>query len=176
MAEAAETAGVSLTLARDVRLWRATLWPEVWRDASAAILGELGVAAPAPGASVAGPFGRLWRPAPTVWALLDPPGEGPPRAFETVGPLRGAVAELGPGLARVTLTGARAAELLARVVTLDLRARSFAPGGVRVTGWRETDVTLIRPEAGGWELLVPLSFAEDAEAMLRRLARPLGGG
>ncbi|HKK34976.1 MAG TPA: hypothetical protein VJ994_01635 [Paracoccaceae bacterium] len=166
--------GARLTLERGVRLWRATLWPESWQETTAAIGWALGVTPPAPGASVAGAFGRLWRPEPLVWAMLDAPGDGPPRAFAGIGPETGAVAETGPGVARLAVRGAHAAELLARAVTLDLRPAAFPPGAVATTGWRDAAVTVIRPENGGLDLLTPLSFAEDFAAVLARHARQFG--
>lgn len=173
MAEAASP-GARLTLERGVSLWRATLWPESWQETTAAIGWALGVTPPAPGMSVTGTFGRLWRPEPLVWAMLDAPEDGPPRAFAGIGTEAGAVAETGPGVARLAVRGAEAAELLARAVTLDLRPAAFPPGAVATTGWRDAVVTVIRPEAGGLDLLAPLSFGEDFAALLARHARQFG--
>lgn len=163
--------GVSLALARDVTLWQAEVWPDRFAAASGALATALGVALPPPGRSVAGGFGRLWRAAPLVWRLLDTPGEGPPPAFAGIGPETGAVAELGPGLARLTVAGIRAPELLARAVTLDLRPAAFPLGAVATTGWREATVTLLRAERMRWDLLAPLSHGDDALAALEVSAR-----
>ena len=174
---AALVRGAAVTLRRDVRLWQATLWPAGFAEGSARLSAALRLALPAPGGSAVGAAGRLFRAAPLVWALLDPPrepDEGPPAALRGIGPEAGAVAELGPGLARLAVEGPAAAELLARAVSLDLRPAAFGPGAVARTGWRGAEVTLLRPETGGFVLLVPLSQAEDMAALLRRHARQFG--
>lgn len=166
--------GAVVTLRRDVRLWQAALWPGGFAEGSARLGAALRLSLPAPGASAIGAAGRLFRAAPLVWGLLDPPREpddGPPAALRGIDPEAGAVAELGPGLARLTVEGPAGAELLARAIPLDLRPAAFGPGALARTGWRGAEVTLLRPEAGGFVLLVPLSLAEDMAALLRRHAR-----
>ena len=182
MAETADSPAIAsgratVTLHREVRLWQVALWPEVFAAASARLGAALRLPLPAPGSSAAGPSGRLWRAAPLVWRLLDPPAEeggGAPAALRGIGPEAGAVAELGPGLARLEIAGPAAPDLLARAVSLDLRPSAFPPGAVATTGWRRAEVVLLRPEAGPWTLLVPLSFDEDFAEVLHRHARQFG--
>lgn len=67
------------------------------------------------------------------------------------------------------------AAALSRLIPLDLRPAAFPEGAAALTGWRHTPLILLR-DAGGADLLVPLSLAPALEAQARRVAARLAGG
>jgi sarcosine oxidase subunit gamma len=152
-------------------LWQAEFWPARAKDGAARIAEALGGTPPAPGASLSAGGARLWRAGPVIWRLMGAEG-APPDALAWIGPEDGAVAEIGPGWDRLEIRGPAARELMARAVTLDLREAAFPEGSVAATGHRHVAVTVIRPEGGGYDLLVPRSHGKSfAEALARQAAR-----
>ncbi|MEM6441516.1 MAG: hypothetical protein AAF763_17695 [Pseudomonadota bacterium] len=161
--------GVRIARRPGPRLRRIAFWPDRFARAAAALCAELRVAMPAPGRLVSAPGARLQlaRLAPTtLWLFDGPDGDAAP----FVAPEDGALSEIGPGLATLRLDGPRAADLLARAVPLDLRPAAFPADAIAAAGWRHAQVAL-RRAPDGFDLLVPLSFADDLEEVLRRHAR-----
>ena len=165
--------GLGLPLAvGGARLSEAVLGPVTsiapFRGREAAVARALGgIALPAPGRTERIGEGRL------VWT-------GPGRALLIGRPVPeglsgiAAVVDQGDGIAAVLLEGPAAREVLARLVPLDLRDRSFPEGATARTLLNHMAVTLSRLGAEAYEVMAMRSMAatlvrEMAEAM-RHLA------
>ncbi|MEO0681003.1 MAG: hypothetical protein AAF192_11380 [Pseudomonadota bacterium] len=157
--------GVTLALGPAPEVRRIAFWPDRYAAAAARLCAELRAPLPAPGRITEAAAGRLARIAPLVLWRLDAPAE----EAIFVPPEDGAAAEVGPGLARLSLRGPDAAALLARAVSLDLRPDAFGRDAIAQTAWRHASVTLMRAD-DGFDLLLPLSFAEDALTVLQKHA------
>lgn len=136
--------------------------------AVAAALKKLGLGWPEPNRSrSAGAATCLWTGRNQAFLCGADPGE-----------LDGAAAlsDQSDGWAVLRLEGPRAAEVLARLVPVDLRPGSFAPGHVARTGLGHIATILHRTPAGAFEIWVFRSMAETAvhelhEAMISVAAR-----
>ena len=86
---------------------------------------------------------------------------------------RAAVADQSDGWAGMRLTGPAAADVLARLVPLDVDPGSFPPGAAARSLLRHVPLLLVSREAG-FDLLVPRSFAatvvDEIGTAMRRLA------
>jgi heterotetrameric sarcosine oxidase gamma subunit len=139
--------------------------------AAAKALKPLGLAMPAPGRMIrADDLALVWTGRDQAFLL----GGAPPEGFP------GAVTDQSDGWAGIAVVGDGGADLLARLVPLDLRAAAFPPGRVARAGLNHMQVVLIREETG-YRLLVFRSMArtawhELAEAAGRLAARVEAGG
>lgn len=130
-----------------------------FRGKAAAAAEALGVDLPAPGGSAPFDDGSA-----LVWAGLDlwflrGPGATPGLARRLTG--RAAVTDQSDGWVALSLTGADAAEALARLVPIDLSPAAFPAGAAARTELRHM-MCLILARDGGFDLLVMRSFAETA--------------
>lgn len=162
--------GVKLSRGPAPRVRRIAFWPDRCSAAARRLCAELRAPLPAPGRwTRADAGGRLARMSPTVfWRLEAPEDEvaDPP-------PEDGAATEIGDGLASLQVRGPDDAALLARALPLDLRPSAFPRDAIAQTSWRHAQATVLRNETG-FELWLPLSFFEDAQAVLSRHAVQFG--
>lgn len=150
------------------RLSEAVLGPVTsiapFRGREAAVARALGGAVlPPPGRTERMGEGRLVWTGPGRALLI---GRAVPEGLSGIA----AVVDQGDGLAAVLLEGPAARDVLARLVPLDLRDRSFAEGATARTLLNHMAVTLSRLGAEAWEVMAMRSMAatlvrEIAEAM-----------
>lgn len=129
---------------------------------AAAVEAALGAPLPPPGTSGAWPGGRI------LWIGLDlwlVEGEAP-RGLDG----GAAVGDQSDAWAGLRLTGGDAAEVLARLVPLDLDRAAFPPGAVARSRLRHVPLVLVAGDPG-FELLVPRSYAGTAVAELAAAMR-----
>lgn len=127
-------------------------FPGAAAEADAALRGA-GLALPEPGRIVAGPEGALiaWAGRETAFVIGTPP----PAVAGA------AVIDLTDGWVGLSLAGAGAVEVLARLVPIDLRPAAFPEGCAARTLLGHVQV-LILHRAGRFEILLMRSFARTA--------------
>jgi len=127
-----------------------------FRGRAAAVEAALGAALPDPGGTAALADGsRLIWAGIDLWLLRGPAAEAAAARLEG----DAAVTDQTDGWAGLAIEGAAAAEVLARLVPLDLAA--MAPGRAAASGLKHV-ACLILAREGGFEALVPRSFAGTA--------------
>jgi len=150
--------------------WLIAAWPERLAEAGAVAAKAAGVeAAPGPCRSATGEGGTLIRTEPLKWLLI---GEDdiPAPALD---PADGTVLELSHARTVIHVAGPRAAELMARMVPLDLRPSVFPEGAVASTGMHGIGVTILARD-GGYDLMVLRSFGLSAWEGLIEVAAQFG--
>jgi sarcosine oxidase subunit gamma len=153
---------------------QAALWIVApYRGRAEAAAAALGAAWPAPGRSVAVAGGRL------VWSGLDQAlliGAGPEGIAGRLAGLAAAV-DVSDGWAGLALAGPAAADVLARLVPLDLAPAAFPPGAAARSQLRHV-ACLIEAVAEGYEIRVARSVAttavHDLAAAMRAVAARAG--
>jgi sarcosine oxidase subunit gamma len=165
-----EGPGVRLSERRLGSIWLIAGWPDRLPQAGAAAARAAGVAAaPGPGASASGAGGTLMRVEPLKWLLIGE-HEIPRPALE---PADGTLLELSHARTVIHVSGPRAAELMARMVPLDLRPAKFPEGSVAASVLHHVGVTVLA-RGGGFDLLVPRSFGLAVWEMLVESAAQFG--
>lgn len=150
--------------------WLIAAWPGRLAQAGAAAAGAAGAeAAPGPGVSATGSDGTLMRVEPLKWLLISE-AETPRPGLE---PADGAVLELGHARTVIHVAGPRAADLVARMVPLDLRPAKFPDGSVASTALHHVGVTILA-RAGGYDILVLRSFGLAIWEILSETAAQFG--
>lgn len=149
-----EGPGVRLAERRLASIWLVAAWPGRLGQAGAAVARAAGIeAAPGPGASATGAVGTCLRIEPLKWLLL---GERE-IARPVLDAADGTVLELGHARTVIHVSGRRAAELMARMVPLDLRPAKFPEGSVASSALHHVGVAVLA-RGGGFDVLVPRSF------------------
>jgi len=140
---------------RSVRsVWLISAWPDRLAEAGAAAAEATGVAkAPGPGESVTGKGGTLMRTEALKWLLVSE-AEMPRLAMDEAD---GTVLDLGHARTVIHVVGPRAADLMARMVPLDLRRAKFPEGSVASTVLHHLGVTILA-RADGYDIFVLRSF------------------
>lgn len=162
-AEVAGTAeGVSVAAVPRGSLWQVAAWPETYRQVEAALAEACGCAPPGPGRiAVTADGRRLIRTEPLKWWIMGPDGADCPHA---PGPEAGAFVDMGHDQAAIAVAGPEAAELLKRMVSIDLRARSFPDLSFASTQMHHMITKVLRHDrADGprYEVMVMRSYADD---------------
>lgn len=160
-------AGVRLSALPRGSIWQVACWPESFEDVAAALVQTLGCEAPEPGRGISTSDARLLiRVEPLKWWVLGPDGaECPLRP----GAVQGAWLDLGHDQAGIAVEGERAAELMQRLVSLDLRERSFPDLSCAATIAHHMITRVLRRDMDGvprYEVLVMRSFADELHGLL----------
>ena len=151
-------------------LWLIAAWPERLAETGAAAARAAGVdAAPGPGASAKGPGGTLLRAEPLKWLLADDDEIARP-ALDAAD---GTVLDLSHARTVIHVSGAGALDLMARMVSLDLRPAAFPEGSVANTGLHHVGVTILARD-GGFDIFVLRSFGLAVWEMLILSAAQFG--
>lgn len=132
---------------------------------------------PQPGHSAsAGEINAFWLQ-PDTWMLAAPPaadGELAARVKAACGDA-GSVVEQTHGRTMLTLSGARAREVLAKLCRLDLHPRAFGPGRVATTRMAEVTCTLHQCDTvPSYELILFSTYATHFAAALTHAAAGVG--
>jgi heterotetrameric sarcosine oxidase gamma subunit len=147
--------GIRLSERRIASLWQVAAWPGRLSQAGAAAAAAAGAPeAPGPGRSAAGDTATLMRIEPLKWWLVA----GDDLDRPALDGQDGTVLDLSHARTVIRVEGPETAALMARLVPLDLRARSFPEGAVASTGLHHSGVTLTRRE-GGIEIFALRSYA-----------------
>ncbi len=162
-----EDPGVILQDMHGLILHQVATWPEAMvkaGDAAAAMVGAKNV--PGPCAAITGSKGALLRIEPLKWWVY---GSDAP----TLTPEQGATLDLSHSRTHVRVSGEDAALFLNRLVSLDLREKSFPVGSVASTAFHHCGITLWRSD-DGYELFLPRGFALALWEMMVEIAEQFG--
>lgn len=147
--------GIRLSERRIASLWQVAAWPDRLSQAGGAAAAAAGVPeAPGPGGTLAGSAATLMRIEPLKWWIVA----ATPIDRPALDGQDGTVLDLSHARTVIRVEGPDTAALMARLVSLDLRARSFPEGAVASTGLHHSGVTLTRRE-GGIEIFALRSYA-----------------
>jgi len=162
--------GIRLAERRIAALWQVAAWPDRLDAAGAAVARAAGAeSAPGPLRAVDGTAARAMRIEPLKWWLVAEA----PLARPEIEPAEGTVLDLGHARTVLRLEGPALGDLMARLVSLDLRDAAFPEGAVAATGMHHVGVTLTR-RAGGIDLYLPRSFALSLVDYLLETAAQFG--
>ena len=162
--------GIHLSERPLASLWLIAAWPERLAETGVVAAQATGVAAaPGPGASATGPGGTLLRVEPLKWLLVSEDEIAAP----TIDPTDGAVLELSHARTVIHVSGPKSLDLMARMVSLDLRPAAFPEGSVANTGLHHVGVTILACD-GGFDILVLRSFGLAVWEILAESAAQFG--
>ncbi len=158
-------AGIRLSALAPGSVWQVACWPDSFGQVEGELAAALGCDAPAPGrVSIAGER-LLIRVEPLKWWVIGPDGADCPLA---PAPDRGAVLDMSHDQAGIAVEGADAAELLKRLVLIDLRDRAFPDLSWATTLAHHMITRVLRRDRGtpGYEVMVMRSYADDLHGLL----------
>lgn len=159
-------AGIRLSALPRGSIWQVACWPETFDETEGQLAAAFGCGAPAPGRAAATRDDRLLiRIEPLKWWIIGPDGAECPLA---PGPDRGAVLDMSHDQAGVAVEGAEAAELLKRLVSIDLRERAFPDLSYATTLAHHMITRVLRRDRGTpcYEVMVMRSYADDLHGLL----------
>jgi methylglutamate dehydrogenase subunit D len=159
-------AGIRLSALPRGSIWQVACWPETFDEMEGQLAAAFGCAAPAPGcASVTRDDRLLIRVEPLKWWIMGPDGAECPLS---PGPERGAVLDMSHDQAGISVEGAEAAELLKRLVSIDLRERAFPDLSWATTLAHHMITRMLRRDRGTpcYEVMVMRSYADDLRSLL----------
>ncbi|MEM6624092.1 MAG: hypothetical protein AAF674_17860 [Pseudomonadota bacterium] len=152
--------GVTLAPMARGSLWQVAAWGDTYAEVEAALAKACGCEAPAPNLAVATKDGgQLIRTEPLKWWVLGADGADCPLQPD---PADGAWLDLGHDQAGVTLSGPNAAELLKRMVSIDVREAAFPNGAFATTDMHHMITRVLRLDADGpcYHVMVMRSYAD----------------
>lgn len=156
-------------------LWQVACWPETFHEVGKALAMACGCPEPAPGHFSAATGGRrLIRVEPLKWWVAGPNGADCPLELT---PDQGAVLDMGHDQAAISVTGPAARDVLARMVSIDLRERAFPTGSFATTHMHHMITRVLRDDPDGslgYEIWVMRSYAGDLAELAASHARRLG--
>lgn len=166
-----ERAGVRLTALPRGSLWQVVCWPETYDAVRDALAGALDCPAPPPGRVSVGvsSFGGdrlLVRVEPLKWWVIGPDGADCPL---TPGPDQGAWLDMSHDQAGIAVEGESAAELLKRLVSIDLREGAFPDLSFATTLAHHMITRVLRQDRDGapcYQVMVMRSYADDLRELL----------
>jgi heterotetrameric sarcosine oxidase gamma subunit len=163
----AERAGITLSAPPRGSLWQVACWPETFGVIEAALAKACGCPPPAPNTAMeTSDGGLLIRVEPLKWWVLGADGADCPVTPE---PAQGASLDLSHDQAVIAVTGTDAAELLKRVVSIDLREASFPDLAFATTQAHHMITRVLRHDADEtprYEVMVMRSYADDLHEIL----------
>ncbi len=166
-----ERAGVRLSALPRGSLWQVSCWPETYEAVRDELAGALGCAAPPPGRVSAGAPDSggdrlLVRVEPLKWWVLGPDGAECPL---TPDPGQGAWLDMSHDQAGIAVEGEHAAELLKRLVPIDLRERALPDLSFATTLAHHMITRVLRQDLYGtpcYRVMVMRSYADDLRQIL----------
>lgn len=172
---AGDRAGIRLSALPRGSTFQIACWPDTFGSVERALADALDCAAPMPGrASVAADERLLVRVEPLKWWVLGPL-DAPCPLVPT--PEQGAWLDMGHDQAGIAVEGESAAELLKRLVSLDLRERSFPNLSWAGTMTHHMITRLLRQDRNGvpcYRVTVMRSYADELRELLEHHLAHLG--
>lgn len=147
-------------------LWQIATWPETSASVEQRVAAALECEAPAPGGVSVASDGRLLiRVEPLKWWVIGADGADCPLELDAED---GALLDLGHDQAGLAVEGDGAAELLKRLVPIDLRERSFPDHSFATTGAHHMIVRVLRRDREGprYEVRVMRSYADTLRELV----------
>lgn len=167
----AEANGVRLSAVPRGALWQIAAWPDTFADVQAKLVQACGVLTPGPGEIASKADARLIRVEPLKWWVMGPDGMACP---VDLGSDQGAITDLAHDQAAIALDGPASAEILKRMVSLDLRDAAFPSGQFATTEMHHMITRVLRADRDGphYEVMVMRSYADNlAEIVQHHLDR-----
>ena len=159
--------GVCIQLIRDLVLHQIAAWPETIKHVEEIAEQTVGAEdSPDPGRCEVGNAGAILRVEPLKWWLLGVEAQ-------SIDTTIGATLDLSHSRTQLRLSGPKAAELLNRLLPIDLRDSNFRVDAVASTAMHHVGVTLWRSTAG-YELFSPRGFALSSWEVLFESALQFG--
>ncbi|MEM7424364.1 MAG: hypothetical protein AAF334_11630 [Pseudomonadota bacterium] len=168
-AETVDAENAGIVLAEDPRgaLWQVACWPEAFTSVEAALADACGCSVPQPGQMIATPDGGLlFRVEPLKWWFMAASGAACPHQPAAD---QGAWLDMAHDQASISVTGAHAAELLKRMVSIDLRETGFPDMSYASTTVHHMFLKVLRRDRVGvpsYSLMVMRSYADDLREIL----------
>ena len=163
-------AGIRLSPLPPGSTWQVACWPDSFAEVEGELASALGCNAPAPGrvslARSDDPGERLLiRVEPLKWWVIGPDGADCPLA---PAPDMGAALDMSHDQAGIAVEGAAAAELLKRLVPIDLRERAFPDLSWATTLAHHMITRVLRRDRGTpcYHVMVMRSYADDLHGLL----------
>jgi heterotetrameric sarcosine oxidase gamma subunit len=159
-------AGIRLSALAPGSIWQVACWADTFDEVAGDLASALGCDAPAPGRAAPAADERLLiRVEPLKWWVIGPDGADCPL---TLDPDRGATLDMSHDQAGIAVEGAEAAELLKRLVSIDLRERAFPDLAWATTLAHHMITRLLRRDRGTscYEVMVMRSYADDLHGLL----------
>ena len=149
-------------------LWQVACWPETYTEIEGALGEACGCAPPAPGRMVETSDGRLLiRTEPLKWWVMGPDGAGCPLTPDAD---HGAWLDMSHDQAAVSVEGENAAEILKRMVSLDLRDAAFPDLSFASTQMHHMITKVLRRDRDGmpaYQVMVMRSYADDLREIIQ---------
>lgn len=162
-----ERTGLRLSTLPRGSIWQIACWPATFGEIEGELAAALGCEPPPPGRASPTADGRLLvRVEPLKWWVGGPDGAACPLA---PGPERGAWLDMSHDQGGISVEGAEAAELLKRLVSIDLRERAFPDLSWATTLAHHMITRVLRRDSDGvpcYHVLVMRSYADDLHAIL----------
>ena len=160
--------GVTLSAVPRGSLWQVACWPETFNEIEGALTEACGCPAPAPGRmAVTGTGGLLIRTEPLKWWVTGEDGADCPL---TPSPDHGAWLDMSHDQAAIALQGENAAEILKRMVSLDLRDAAFPDLSFASTQMHHMITKVLRRDRDGqaaYQVMVMRSYADDLREIVQ---------
>ena len=167
-----DRAGITISAPPRGSLWQVACWPEAFGAVEADLAKACGCDAPAPGRMSVTADGRLLiRVEPLKWWIMGADGADCPLQ---PGPDQGAWLDMSHDQAAITIEGADAAELIKRLVSIDLREAAFPDLSFATTEMHHMITRVLRQdgETPRYQIWVMRSYADFLrEAVEHHLAQ-----
>lgn len=159
-AVAAERAGITLSAVPRGSVWQVACWPDSFDAVQSDLATACGCTMPAPGQiATAADGGSVIRVEPLKWWIIGPEGAECP---VQPGPEQGAWLDLSHDQAAIAIKGTNAAELVKRMVSIDLREAAFPNHSYASTEMHHMITRVLRQDADGpsYQIWVMRSYAD----------------
>lgn len=151
-------------------LWQVSAWPDRLEQAGRAVARAAGTAAaPGPGTAAFGSAATLLRVEPLKWWLVA----GTEIARPALDAADGTLLDLSHARTAIRIEGARAVDVMARLLPIDLRPEAFPEGAVASSGLHHVGVTVLA-RGGGFDMFVPQTFALSLFEHVTHIAAQFG--
>lgn len=156
----AERAGITLSAVPRGTVWQVACWADTFDAVESELGTACGCTMPAPGQIAATSDGRsVIRVEPLKWWIIGPEGAECPLQ---PGPDQGAWLDLSHDQAAISIQGTNAAELVKRMVSIDLREAAFPDQSYATTEMHHMITRVLRQDTDGpcYQVWVMRSYAD----------------
>lgn len=154
--------GITLDASARGSIWQVAAWADTFTSVEAALASACGCAVPVPGKAVETSDGRLLiRTEPLKWWIIGADNAECPLQPEAS---EGAWLDMSHDQAAITLSGPNAAEILKRMVSIDVRDHAFPNLSFATTHMHHMITKVLRQDTGDvacYSVMVMRSYADD---------------